>query len=126
MICPCCNIVFEPTHPAKKYITKCPNIKCRKELLIEDGNVIDHESTKNVVYLIYRNADMSGGTGPMQVVRVMTDKFKAINFAMEQPGVMGVKGRQRIEPKPYVNYYKMMHGTQLVKGDWEVIEIEVG
>jgi len=78
------------------------------------------------VYLIYANADMTEGRGPMQLVRVMKGKRNAVLYALEQPGVMGVKGQQIecLEAAKIGLWSYRQLVTKLVKGDWEVYEVE--
>lgn len=72
-----------------------------------------------IVYLIFKNSDMTEGRGPMVLSKIMHDQCEAIAFALQQPGVMGIKGRQNTCNKK-VSYY--VPGTLLVEGDWEVLE----
>jgi len=76
-----------------------------------------------IVYLIFANADMTEGRGPMVIRKIMHDKQKAIDFALKQFGVMGCRDRQTRCDKPYRDYYFGV-GRQLVEGDWEVIEVQ--
>lgn len=80
----------------------------------------------NLVYLIYRNSDMTEGRGPMTVCKVMADREKAIQFALDQPGVMGIRNRQtRVDvPKQIRLEWLGPYGKRLVEGDWEVLEVE--
>lgn len=81
----------------------------------------------NYIYLIFANADMTEGSGPMALVKVMSDHDKAVDYAMSRLGVMGVKGRQRFCLKPYRVYSPtegLAHlGTKIVEGDWEVVQV---
>ena len=83
-----------------------------------------------LIYLVMANSDMTEGCGPMKLVTIMSDKEKAIQYAMEQPGVMGIKNRQTrcFQPFKFHSFdwnSPSMIGIQLVKGDWDVIEVYI-
>lgn len=69
------------------------------------------------VYLIFKNSDMTEGRGPMVLDRVMGNKAEAIQYALDQPGVMGCYRRQ------YACYHKTRRGIRIVDGDLEVEEV---
>jgi hypothetical protein len=71
------------------------------------------------VYLIFKNFDMTEGRGPMILDRVMGNRFDAEQFAMRQPGVMGVNNRQHLCNQV------TRRGIQIVDGDWIVEEVIV-
>lgn len=80
------------------------------------------------IYLIYANADMTEGRGPMVLVKVISDEQAAIRFALAQPGVMGVRNRQHeCRPEPVHTWTAGKHylGDRIVTGDWEVIKARV-
>ena len=69
---------------------------------------------------------MTEGRGPMVLVKIIRDREKAIAFALTQPGVMGIRGRQQyVADKPLHLTYYDVGGTILVDGDWQVVETEV-
>lgn len=82
------------------------------------------------VYVIRMNSDMTEGTGSMRLVDIMLNKNDAINFAMAQPGVMGVLHRQSMAHERFELFAfdwrtPTRTGIKLVEGDWEVIEFEI-
>jgi hypothetical protein len=62
-----------------------------------------------IIYLTYRNADMTEGRGPMVVDKAFLHKEDANNYIDDQPGCMGRRAKW----------------SNAKYGDWEVKEILV-
>jgi len=77
------------------------------------------------IFLVYRNSDLTEGRGPMVLDKIFLDRERSIKFALKQPGVMGITGRQNWLDKAKLVKLLGTDAYKLVDGDWEVYQVEI-